>query len=101
MINIPLSDLHKDNFYEQTLQVLEDLCEEYQLNNSFGVISIANQVVADYLRGVDNDPLLEVNFQINSEDLSIQYAVSDQTLSGVIPFDEEQFGLLGKFCDNV
>lgn len=101
MINIPLSDLHKYNFYEQTLQVIEDLCEEYQLNNSFGVISMANQVVADYLQGVDNDPLLEVNFQINSEDLSIQYAVSDQTLSGVIPFDEEQFGLLGKFCDNV
>lgn len=50
MINIPLSDLHKENFYEQTLQVIEDLCEEYQLNNSFGVISMANQVVADYLR---------------------------------------------------
>lgn len=101
MINIPLSDLHKENFYVQTLQVIEDLCEEYQLNNSFGVISMSNQVVADYLQSVDSNPLINVDFQLSNEGLSIFYGVSDQTLSGVISYDEKQFGLLRNFCDNI
>jgi len=101
MINIPLSDLSKENFYARSLQVIEDLCEEYQLNNQFGIISMANQVVVDFLQSLESEPIIDVNFHIDNEDLTVLYQASDSIFSQLSQYDCENGNVMQELSDKI
>ena len=63
MIEITLSDLNKSSFYEQTLQTIEQICDNYDITNEFGTLSMANQMVFDYLEKSYPQFNVDVEFQ--------------------------------------
>jgi len=73
MINIQLSDLNRENLYGKVLQATEEICEEYNLNKEFGAISMANQMVIDYLLDSSFDISLEVSMNLDSDTLLYNY----------------------------
>ena len=75
MIEITLSDLNKDNFYQQTLQTIEHICDEYGIENDFGTLSMANQMVSDYLEASHPQFNVDVDFQIESHEVSMNYTL--------------------------
>lgn len=75
MIEITLSDLNKDNFYQQTLQTIEHICDEYGIENDFGTLSMANQMVSDYLESSHPYFNVDVDFQIESHEVSMNYTL--------------------------
>lgn len=77
MIEISLIDLNRSNFYEETLQTIEQICDDYAIDKDFGTISMANQMVCDYLCGLQHDFIAEVDIQIESDELTIQYSLQN------------------------
>ena len=75
MIEITLSDLNKDSFYQQTLQTIEHICDEYGIENDFGTLSMANQMVSDYLEASHPQFNVDVDFQIESHEVSMNYTL--------------------------
>ena len=75
MIEITLSDLNKDSFYQQTLQTIEHICDEYGIGNDFGTLSMANQMVSDYLEMNHPQFSVDVDFQIESQEVSMNYTL--------------------------
>ena len=75
MIEITLSDLNKGSFYQQTLQTLEHICDEYGLENEFGTLSMANQMVFDYLETTHPQFNADVDFQIDNQEVSMNYSL--------------------------
>ena len=75
MIEITLSDLNKGSFYQKTLQTLEHICDEYGIGNDFGTLSMANQMVYDYLEASYPYFEADVDFQIESHEVSINYTL--------------------------
>ena len=73
MIEITLSDLNKGSFYDQTLQTLENICDDYGLANEFGTLSMVNQMVYDYLGTNYPQFNVDVDFQIENQEVSINY----------------------------
>ena len=73
MIEITLSELNKSSFYEQTLQTIEQICDDYEIANDFGTLSMANQMVYDYLEMNHPQFNVDVDFQIESNEVSINY----------------------------
>ena len=37
MIEILLTDLNKENFYEETLKKIESICDDYAMDDQFGL----------------------------------------------------------------
>lgn len=72
MFEIFLTDLNKNNFYEETLKTIERICDEYAVNTHFGTLSMANQMVCDYLESM---PFFNVDvaFQIESNEITFNY----------------------------
>ena len=75
MIEITLSDLNKSSFYEQTLQTIEQICDNYDITNEFGTLSMANQMVFDYLEKSYPQFNVDVEFQIESNEISMNYCL--------------------------
>ena len=75
MIEITLSDLNKSSFYEQTLQTIEQICDDYEITNEFGTLSMANQMVFDYLEKSHPQFNVDVEFQIESNEVSMNYCL--------------------------
>ena len=63
MIEIFLTDLNKSNFYEETLKTIERICDDYGIDQHFGTLSMANQMVCDFLETKPNFSI-DVAFQI-------------------------------------
>ena len=75
MIEITLSDLNKSSFYEQTLRTIEQICDDYEITNEFGTLSMANQMVFDYLVNTHPQFGVDVAFQIESSEVSMNYCL--------------------------
>lgn len=73
MIEITLSDLNRSSFYQKTLQTLEHICDEYGIVNDFGTLSMTNQMVYDYLEATFPHFEADVDFQIESNEVSMNY----------------------------
>lgn len=85
MIKISHQNLDKTNLYTTVLQSVEDVCDEYQLSNDFGIISTACQEVVDYL--MEFHPSFTTDMEIFIDNTSVSYnfycgePVFDQLLS--------------------
>ena len=75
MIEITLSDLNRSSFYEQTLRTIEQICDDYEITNEFGTLSMANQMVFDYLEKSHPQFNVDVEFQIESNEVSMNYCL--------------------------
>ena len=63
MIEIFLTNLNSSNFYEETLKTIERICDDYAIDSHFGTLSMANQMVCDYLEAMPHFAV-DVAFQI-------------------------------------
>ena len=99
MINISLSDLDKGNIYEKTLQLMENICDEYSLHNDFGVLSTANQQVVDYL--LSEHPNFSIDFRCNidSDKIVFLYDSYISIFREFEQFDEDK--ILDSLSDNL
>lgn len=73
MIELSLSELNRSSFYEKTLQMIEQICDDYARKEDFGTLSMANQMVCDYLENTYSDFSADVVFQIESDGVTFQY----------------------------
>lgn len=76
MIEILLTDLKEDNFYEETLGTIERICDDYSIENHFGTLSMANQMVCDYLMSHSFLPV-DVTFRIDNAEVSFEYSLQN------------------------
>lgn len=83
MIEISLTELDRSNFYERTLQTLEQICDDYALENDFGTLSMANQMVCDYLSGLTGHYLVDVDFRVDSGDCTVCYSLQNGSFSAL------------------
>ena len=74
MINVQLSDLNKDNLYNKVLDLLEKLCDQYSLLLDFGTLSMANQLIIDYLSAQESDFSVDFNCFIENDKFSFSYS---------------------------
>lgn len=77
MIEISLTALNRINFYEKTLQTIEQICDEHGIGNDFGTISMANQMICDYLDSLQNEFTVDVDFRMESHELTVQYSLDN------------------------
>lgn len=75
MIELSLSELNRSSFYENTLQMIEQICDDYAMKEDFGTLSMANQMVCDYLENTYSDFSADVVFQIESDGVTFQYTL--------------------------
>ena len=73
MIEILLTDLNKENFYEETLKTIESICDDYAIGEQFGTLSMANQMVCDYLES-QSSVSADVAFRVDSDEVSFEYS---------------------------
>lgn len=80
MIEILLPDLSKENFYEETLKTIECICDDYGIVEHFGTLSMANQMICDYL---EPKPSLsaDVTFRIDNDEVSFEYLLRNGDFS--------------------
>lgn len=103
MIEIFLTDLNKSNFYEETLKTIERICDDYGIDQHFGTLSMANQMVCDFL---DTKPSfsIDVAFQIESDEVTFNYLLQgDDFREFSENQNQENTGLfvLGTLADDV
>ena len=75
MIELSLSELNRSSFYENTLQMIEQICDDYARKDDFGTLSMANQMVCDFLENTYPDFTADVVFQIESDGVTFQYTL--------------------------
>ena len=76
MIEILLTDLNKENFYEETLKKIESICDDYAMNDQFGTLSMANQMVCDYLES-QSSVLADVSFRLDGDEVLFEYTLQN------------------------
>ena len=76
MIEILLADLNKENFYEETLKTIECICDDYSIGEQFGTLSMANQMVCDYLES-QSSVLADVSFRVENNEVSFEYSLQN------------------------
>ena len=77
MIEISLTELDRSNFYEQTLQTIERICDDYAIEKDFGTLSMANQMVCDYLENTMGSFTVDFSCQVDNDGVTFQYALQD------------------------
>ncbi len=84
MYNIELQRLTLEDAQTRALGAVEDLCDKFHLENQFGVISSAANLLISLLERCTNDQDEEftLNFYVESENFSIQL-ISYQNLNEV------------------
>lgn len=90
MIEISLSELNRSNFYEKTLQTIEQICDDFSIEKDFGSISMANQMICDYLDGMHSDFIVDVDFRIDSDELTVQYSLQNGNFNAFASNDDGQ-----------
>lgn len=90
MIEISLSELNRSNFYEKTLQTIEQICDDFSIEKDFGSISMANQMICDYLDGMNSDFIADVDFRIDSDELTVQYSLQNVNFNAFASNDDGQ-----------
>ena len=76
MIEILLTDLNKENFYEETLKKIESICDDYAIGDQFGTLSMANQMVCDYLES-QSSVLADVSFRLDGDEVMFEYTLQN------------------------
>ena len=76
MIEILLADSNKENFYEETLKTIECICDDYSIGEQFGTLSMANQMVCDYLES-QSSVLADVSFRVENNEVSFEYSLQN------------------------
>jgi hypothetical protein len=76
MIEILLTDLNNENFYRETLKTIESICDEYSIGEHFGTLSMANQMICDYLES-KSSVVANVAFRIDSDEVSFDYSLTN------------------------
>ena len=76
MIEILLTDLNKENFYEETLKKIESICDDYAMDDQFGPLSMANQMVCDYLES-QSSVLADVSFRLDGDEVLFEYTLQN------------------------
>ena len=76
MLEILLADLNKENFYEETLKTIECICDDYSIGEQFGTLSMANQMVCDYLES-QSSVLADVSFRVENNEVSFEYSLQN------------------------
>lgn len=79
MIEVSLTELNRSNFYEKTLQTIEQICDDYAIEKDFGTLSMANQMVCDYLENSQGPFTVDFYCQIESDGVTFQYAMQNGT----------------------
>lgn len=79
MIEVSLTELNRSNFYEKTLQMIEQICDDYAIENDFGTLSMANQMVCDFLENTQESFTVDFYCQIESDGVTFQYAMQNGT----------------------
>lgn len=74
MIEILLTDLNKENFYEETLKKIESICDDYAMDDQFGTLSMANQMVCDYLES-QSSVMADVSFRLDGDEVLFEYTL--------------------------
>ena len=103
MIEILLTNLNKTNFYEETLKSIEHICDEYGIDQHFGTLSMANQMVCDYLESLDRF-IVDVAFKIESDEVSFDYTMQTGDFSRFSQnVDQENTGMfvLSSLADDI
>lgn len=77
MIEIKLENLSSESMYEKSLQVLENICDEYNKVNHFGTLSMFNQMVCDYLTDEVSNFSTDIEYQISDDEVSINYYLTN------------------------
>lgn len=76
MIEILLTDLNKENFYEETLRKIESICDDYAMDDQFGTLSMANQMVCDYLES-QSSVMADVSFRLDGDEVLFEYTLQN------------------------
>ena len=76
MIEILLTDLNKENFYEETLKSIESICDDYAIEDQFGTLSMANQMVCDYLES-QSSVSADVSFRLEDNEVLFEYTLQN------------------------
>ena len=76
MIEILLTDLNKENFYEETLKKIESICDDYAMDDQFGTLSMANQMVCDYLES-QSSVMADVSFRLDGDEVLFEYTLQN------------------------
>lgn len=100
MINISLNDLNRSNAYVKTLQIIEDTCEQYDMNNHFGIISMANQEIIDYLSSFYNDFSVDFRLDMDNQEMSITYSAMESIFEHLSIYDSDR-KLIQTLTDNL
>lgn len=87
MIEILLTDLNNENFYRETLKTIESICDEYSIGEHFGTLSMANQMICDYLES-KSSVVANVAFRIDSDEVSFDYSLTNGDFSSFSQGDE-------------
>ncbi len=89
MIEILLTNLTKTNFYEETLKTIEKICDDYALDQHFGTLSMANQMVCDYL---ESQPKFSVDvaFRIDNDEVSFHYTMESGNFKLFSTHDDQE-----------
>ena len=75
MIELSLTELNRGDFYEKTLQMIEQICDDYARSEDFGTLSMANQMVCDFLENTYPDFSADVVFQVENDGVTFQYTL--------------------------
>lgn len=79
MIEVSLTELNRSNFYEKTLQMIEQICDDYAIEKDFGTLSMVNQMVCDFLENTQESFTVDFYCQIESDGVTFQYAMQNGT----------------------
>ncbi len=99
MVNIFLPDLDKDTIYAKVLQTVEDICEEYSMESDFGILSMANQEVIDYLLAEYPNFSVDFNCNLHNDEIVFVYDSTTQIFDKLKLFDKNN--LLSSFAYKV
>lgn len=104
MIEVSLTELNRSNFYEKTLQMIEQICDDYAIEKDFGTLSMTNQMVCDYLENNLNSFTVDFYCQIESDGVTFQYALQNgsfELLSQDADGDNTALFVLQSLADDV
>lgn len=100
MIKITHQNLDQTNLYITVLQSVEDVCDEYQLNKDFGVISTACQEVVDYLMEYHPSFMTDMEIFIDNTSLSYNFYCSEPLFDGLMSHYEDE-NILNDLSDKI
>lgn len=77
MIEVSLTELNRSDFYEKTLKMIESICDDYAIEKNFGTLSMANQMVCDYLESTYPQFIADVSCQVDTDGVTMQYILQE------------------------